>query len=142
MALFRRWKPAGRMPRCCACLPARSVVSVGPKCISSQEIDLLPMTSRVEVVVRAAWDSYKEWECGSPVALPVKEADVGRRKKKMHSGLLCLGLGLKMGVGLTRLRSRVDWAGIRICFRVGCAGIWVGLAGPRVGFRVESVFSS
>ena len=36
-----------------------AVVSVGPKLLSSQEIDLLPMANRVELMVRAAWDCSK-----------------------------------------------------------------------------------
>jgi hypothetical protein len=102
--------------------PREAVVSVGRKFISSQEVDFLPMANRVEVVVRAAWDCYEEWECGTPVALPGKVADLGRRKKKMHLGLLCLGLGLgKWGLGLPGLGAG----------SIGLdSGIVSGLVGP------------
>jgi hypothetical protein len=75
------------------------VVSVGPQLLLSQEINLLPMANRVELVVRSAWDCSKE-DNGFSAPPQVKEAALGRRKKRKHLGFLSLGLGLgKLGLG-------------------------------------------
>jgi hypothetical protein len=52
---------------------------------------------------QSAWECF-ELECGQPVSLPVRVAALGRRMKRKHLGLLCLGLGLgKFGLGLPGL---------------------------------------
>ena len=85
------------------------VEAFGPQSRSSQEINLLPMANRVELGYEGnpgVWECL-ELECGTLVTLPVRVADLGRRKKRKHLGLLCLGLGLgKLGLGLPGLVSR------------------------------------
>ena len=54
---------------------------------------------------RSAWDCF-ELECGIPAPLLVRVAALGRRKKRKHLGILCLGLGLgKLGLGCPGLVS-------------------------------------
>jgi hypothetical protein len=76
----------------------KAVVSVGPKHFLSQEIDLLLMANRAELVVHAVWDCSKE-ENGCSVPPQVKVAALGRRKMRKCLGFLSLGLGLgKLGL--------------------------------------------
>jgi hypothetical protein len=101
--------------------PSRQVEELfGPKLLSSQEIDLFPVTSSFElgfdgkversaldcselessfaspllVRVAAGYDGEETCsECGFPVPIPARVAVSGRRKKMKNFGLLGLGLG-------------------------------------------------
>jgi hypothetical protein len=77
---------------------------VGPKLMSSQEIDLFPVACSFELGYdgkeeRFAWDCF-EMESGFSLPLPVRVATLARRKKRKRLRFLCLGVGLgKLGLG-------------------------------------------
>ena len=83
--------------------PSGKVVdAVRPQLLLLQELDHLPMASRVVLgfvgeEVHFEWDCFR-LECGILVPLPVRVAVSDRRKKRKHLGLLCLGLG-RLGLG-------------------------------------------
>jgi hypothetical protein len=117
---------------------SEAVVSVGPKLFSSQEIDLLPMANRAELVVCAVWDCSEE-ENGCSVPPQVKAAALGRRKMRKCLGFLSLGLGLgKLGLGFPRFCFRVKRVPVQV---FGSRSVRV-LVGPFgwAGFRVKRVF--
>jgi hypothetical protein len=78
--------------------------------------------------VRFAWDCF-ELECGIPTPLLVRVAVSGRRNKRKHLGLLCLGLGLgKLGLGFPGL----GFGSVGLV--AGSVGLCHGLVGPVFGF--------
>lgn len=102
---------------------------VGPKLLSSQEINLFSVVSSFEwgfngKVERSVWDCFK-MESGFALPLPVSVAArydganpvrlvvLGRRKKMKNVELLRLGLGLgKMGMGFSGLGSGLVGPGL------------------------------